>query len=191
MGITHEELEYARVSFAEKVAEHQKHFQQYQPSPPCDINDIPGWYPDCLKTYLSKISMDIMMYEMEYYLAIHEFEPNKPVFDAVKLDGEIQKIGLREYYEDKKCGRYKPDRYDCSIEHVHKCNMELEKMYYESVELLSLGCSNSLNWYTETNTVQCVYGDDSNCHGITFDHRYISDGYHNGESLTSFLGFYG
>lgn len=153
----------------------------YEPSPPCKPEEVPDWYPEALKLYLTEISQDIIT---DWgYPTKHSFQ-ERWVYDTVAEDQRIRDIGLETFYKDKL--RSRDSEHD--IEYIHQCYLELQKIMWESYEIQCLGCTDATLWLFGSDTTMHWHGD-ADC-GIMIKYEHAKREYDKGDSLASMLGMY-
>jgi hypothetical protein len=158
------------------------------PSKTYNIEDIPNWYPDILKLYLTEIS-DIMV-KSAYPCKIHIFDKNKSLNDihCKAVEGYYKDIG-RTREEQLEYFEYELELRDNNktLEELIEIGKHVEIINSTMITVGNLGCTFSYDYCLVTDRVMYTCYDDKVDSGIVNEYNYLVNGISRGESLEEYL----
>lgn len=181
-------IEYLRNKYDNSVISYNKYKEfenHHQPQPPYNINEIPDWYPEVLKVYLSSVSSEMLISSYPCKIHLHTKSINELHNDAVK-----------QYYDDIGSTieeRQKTFEYELeynkgySLDEIIEIGKHVEIIKSTLITVGNAGCSFNDLYCLINDKVFHVCYDDMVDSGIVNEYNYLKSSIVNGISLEDYL----
>jgi hypothetical protein len=173
-------------------------YEPKQPEPPIELHEVPEWYPELLKLYLTEVSSEYIddHYEWDIDLNHKDKKTIEEIHNEVILKNNFNtnreyntyKIGVGKKYENLKKIQYKKTNTYLKPEEYEEIRREVAITESTLIMLATQGCTYSSEYCPVRDKVIEIESHDLHDYGIINEFLYLNKRFNNSNmDLASYL----
>lgn len=161
-------------------------YTEHKPNPPYKIDEIPDWYPEVLKLYLTEVSCEML--KDGYPCKIHLHDKNKSLHTIQKeaVEQYFKEIGSTEE-EQKQYFDYELKYNNNTLEALIEIGKRLEVINSTSLTIGIGGCSSEYIYCPILDKVMWYCSDTFGNNGIVQEYKDVIHAFKHGISLEDYI----